>query len=43
MALTVPKAGAVVAALDGRWARVVLLLGACLGLAAVALRRIWRA
>jgi signal peptidase I len=40
--MTIPKAGTIVAALDGRWARVALLLFACLGLAAAALHWIWR-
>lgn len=41
VALSVPVAGRVITTLGGRWVRVALLLGACTGLATLALRRIW--
>lgn len=43
VALRVPRAGFAVAALSGRWTRLILLVGACAGLGVLALRRIWRA
>jgi signal peptidase len=42
VALSVPAAGRVVAALGGRVVRLLLLATACTGLAFLALRRIWR-
>jgi signal peptidase len=42
VAARVPAAGYALGALSGRWTRLVLLTGACAGLAGLALRRIWR-